>query len=315
IDFDFNIDDNVATIRGDDSGQSNFFGIDQSHQPSRPGPLNAGGNPLPTENGLNDIQFRQGTFNTVAPPPFAGFDPASATTFGIAILSDIEAYFLVEAAQGDNRTNITQAPKVTLFNGQAASISDQVQRPFIISVTPVVGDFAAAQAPVIAVLAEGTTLSVQAVVSQDRRFVRLTLIPFFSDIQDVSTFTFTGKKSKTTNLLNTTQDADGNPLTSNSDSSNEFVEGTTLQLPTFAFTTVTTTVSVPDGGTVLLGGIKRLREARNEQGTPFLSKLPYISRLFKNVSVGREAESLMLMVTPRIIIQEEEEEKLGLALP
>ncbi|MFP6668267.1 MAG: hypothetical protein VB876_13190, partial [Pirellulales bacterium] len=315
IDFDFNIDDNVATIRGDDTGQSNFFGIDQSHQPTQPGPLNAGGQPLPTQNGLNDIQFRQGTFNTVAPPPFAGFDPASATTFGIAILSDIEAYFLVEAAQGDNRTNITQAPKVTLFNGQAASISDQVQRPFIISVTPVVGDFAAAQAPVIAVLGEGTTLSVQAVVSQDRRFVRLTLIPFFSDIQDVSTFTFTGKKSKTTNLLNTTQDADGNPLTSNSDSSNEFVEGTTLQLPTFAFTTVTTTVSVPDGGTVLLGGIKRLREARNEQGTPFLSKLPYISRLFKNVSVGREAESLMLMVTPRIIIQEEEEEKLGLALP
>ncbi|MEE2707221.1 MAG: hypothetical protein VX988_09230 [Planctomycetota bacterium] len=315
IDFDFNIDDNVATIRGDDSGQSNFFGIDANSQPAQPGPLNAGGQPLPTQNGLTDIQFRQGTFNTVAPPPFAGFDPASATTFGIAILSDIEAYFLVEAAQGDNRTNITQAPKVTLFNGQAASISDQVQRPFIISVTPVVGDFAAAQAPVIAVLGEGTTLSVQAVVSQDRRFVRLTLIPFFSDIQDVSTFTFTGKKTKTTNLLNTTQDADGNPLTSNSDSTNEFVEGTTLQLPTFAFTTVTTTVSVPDGGTVLLGGIKRLREARNEQGTPFLSKLPYISRLFKNVSVGREAESLMLMVTPRIIIQEEEEEKLGLALP
>ena len=66
---------------------------------------------------------------------------------------------------------------------------------------------------------------------------------------------------------------------------------------------------------MLLGGIKRLRENREELGTPFLSKLPYISRLFKNVGVGRESQSLMLMVTPRIIIQEEEEEKLGLALP
>jgi general secretion pathway protein D len=74
---------------------------------------------------------------------------------------------------------------------------------------------------------------------------------------------------------------------------------------------VTTTVSVPDGGTVLLGGVKRLNEQRSEMGTPLLSKIPYISRLFKNVAVGRKSESLMLMVTPRIIIQEEEEELRG----
>ena len=38
-----------------------------------------------------------------------------------------------------------------------------------------------------------------------------------------------------------------------------------------------------------------------------LSKMPYINRLFKNVGIGRETQSLMMMVTPRIIIQEEEE--------
>jgi general secretion pathway protein D len=70
---------------------------------------------------------------------------------------------------------------------------------------------------------------------------------------------------------------------------------------------VSTTVSVPDGGTILLGGIKRMAEGRTERGTPFLSKIPYVSRLFRNVAVGRDARSLMLMVTPRIIIQEEEE--------
>ncbi|MEZ6045726.1 MAG: hypothetical protein R3C11_09140 [Planctomycetaceae bacterium] len=70
---------------------------------------------------------------------------------------------------------------------------------------------------------------------------------------------------------------------------------------------VQTTVSVPDGGTVVLGGIKRLREGRNMAGVPILNKIPYVSRLFKNTGVGRETESLMLMVTPRIIIQEEEE--------
>jgi len=75
---------------------------------------------------------------------------------------------------------------------------------------------------------------------------------------------------------------------------------------------VTTTVSVPDGGTVVLGGVKRLKESRNMAGVPILNKIPYLSRLFKNTGVGRETESLLLMVTPRIIIQEEEEEALGI---
>jgi general secretion pathway protein D len=72
---------------------------------------------------------------------------------------------------------------------------------------------------------------------------------------------------------------------------------------------------VPDGGTILLGGIKRQSEGRNEFGVPGLSKIPYVNRLFKNVGIGRNTSSLMLMVTPRIIIQEEEEGKLGMNLP
>ena len=72
---------------------------------------------------------------------------------------------------------------------------------------------------------------------------------------------------------------------------------------------------MPDGGTILLGGIKRLSEGRVERGVPMLSKLPYVNRLFTNVGIGREAESLMLMVTPRIIIKEEEEDILIGATP
>ena len=149
----------------------------------------------------------------------------------------------------------------------------------------------------------------QAVISADRRFCRLTLVPFFSKIGDVETFTFNGKV--TTNTGTTVQDpTDAKKTVTNGGS--RTVEGTTVQLPTFAFTSVITTVSVPDGGTVLLGGIKRLREGRNERGVPMLSKVPYISRLFRNVGIGRDAQSLMMMVTPRIIIQKEEEAKLGL---
>ena len=86
----------------------------------------------------------------------------------------------------------------------------------------------------------------------------------------------------------------------------------TVQQPIIATTSVLTTVSVPDGGTVLLGGVKRLSESRNMAGVPILNKIPYLSRLFKNTGVGRETSSLMLMVTPRIVILEEEEELLGI---
>jgi general secretion pathway protein D len=70
---------------------------------------------------------------------------------------------------------------------------------------------------------------------------------------------------------------------------------------------ITTTVTIPDGGTVVLGGLKRMSEGRNEFGSPVLSKIPPINRLSKNVGYGREVESILIMVTPRIIINEEEE--------
>ena len=122
-------------------------------------------------------------------------------------------------------------------------------------------------------------------------------------------------RAATTTDSGTTVQDPANPDQNVTNNATKTVSGTTVQLPTFAFTTVTTTVSVPDGGTVLLGGIKRLREGRTERGVPILNKVPYISRLFKNVGIGREAQSLMMMVTPRIIIQEEEEEKLGIEIP
>src|SRR5439155_7149586 len=80
-----------------------------------------------------------------------------------------------------------------------------------------------------------------------------------------------------------------------------------FQQPAFTTINLDTTVNVPDGGTVLLGGLKTMSEGRNEFGPPILSKIPYLNRLFRNQSYGRDAQSLMIMVTPRIIINEEEE--------
>ncbi len=329
VDFDFDIDDNI------DRPYQVFGRADPNTSTTySPGPFNVGTGParnvMDTDNdqsvtvGMSapgvfsadlDIPFTQNSYS-LAVPQFGGFDASAGASLGFAILSDIEAYFFINAAQGDKRSNVLQAPKVTLFNGQQAFVSDTSQSPFVISVIPVVGDFAAAQQPVIVVLSEGTFMTVQAVVSNDRRFVRLTVVPFFSEIGDVNTFTFEGEQTTT---VDTTReglipgDNGDDQWNNNVDNTTTTTQGTTVQLPTFSFVTVTTTVSVPDGGTVLLGGIKRLSEGRNEFGTPILNKIPYINRLFKNVGIGRETQSLMMMVTPRIIIQEEEEERLGIS--
>ena len=345
VDFDFNIQTNVSTplnmtavptagnssqnpaafgIAANPGGRSQTIGLDNSGNPgvalsptgTQPGVPNA-------NRSFFSIPFRQNSFGAASVPQLPGLpDPtASAANFGFAILSDIEAYFLIQAAQGSTRSNIMQAPKVTLFNGQQAFVSDTRQRPFVTAVVPVVGDFSAAQQPVITVLNEGTAVNVQAVVSNDRRFVRLTLVPFFSQIGQVEEFQFEGSRS--TRSKSSDEKSGGDVkipgvsglagLTTGQAATGELElqsNGTTIQLPEFLFTTVTTTVSVPDGGTVLLGGIKRLREGRNEFGVPILSKIPYVNRLFKNVGLGRTTDSLMLMVTPRIIIQEEEEARL-----
>ncbi|HUQ68075.1 MAG TPA: hypothetical protein VM165_01045, partial [Planctomycetaceae bacterium] len=77
-----------------------------------------------------DIPFRQGSFE-VGVPTFGGFNPNAGVQMGLAVLSDIEAFFFIQAAQGDSRSNLLFAPKVTLFNGQFASVFSGVSRPFV----------------------------------------------------------------------------------------------------------------------------------------------------------------------------------------
>jgi len=254
-----------------------------------------------------DLQIRD---NFGVTPAFGAPDAGDAgTQVGLAILSDLELFFFLQAVQGNSRTNVLNAPKVTMFDGQSATIIDQAQRPFVISFEPVVGDFAVAQRPIIVVLNEGTQMNVQSIVSQDKRFVRMTLVPQFTRIESADRqFTFQGRRSSQTgtSILN----PNGTP-TGTRNNEQDIIEGTTVQQPTLGTTSVQTTVDVPDGGTILLGGIKRLREGRTERGTPILSKIPYLNRLFKNNAIGRETNTLMMTVTPRIIIPEEEEEALG----
>ncbi len=64
-----------------------------------------------------------------------------------------------------------------------------------------------------------------------------------------------------------------------------------VQLPTYSFFSVDTTVSVPDSGSVLLGGVSRGQDGQNEFGTPIL---PFRNQ---SISSSRSASSARVTVT------------------
>jgi type II secretory pathway component GspD/PulD (secretin) len=78
-------------------------------------------------------------------------------------------------------------------------------------------------------------------------------------------------------------------------------------VPTVTNIRVQTTVTVPDGGTALVGGYSRLSEGRTEYGVPVLGKVPYVGRGFRNVGYGRTIVSGKVTATVRIIDLREEE--------
>ena len=243
-----------------------------------------------TGNFTQDLQipFLQGSAENIA--PFNAV-PNVGATLGLAFLSDLEVYLFLTASQGDTRSNLVQAPKVTTFNGALASVSNFTSRNYVSSLQPIVANGAVAFQPQISSIPDGVQLFVTPVVSADRRYVRMTLSPQFITFVQFDSFTIPAAVS---GFLGGSGTVNG-----------------TIQLPVTSVTNVSTTVTVPDGGTVLLGGVKVLREERREFGVPILAKTPMINRLFRNIGIGRTTDSLMLMVTPRIIILEEEEERLG----
>lgn len=263
-----------------------------NRQPVVVGTSSAGGSgSLPPFTGNLGIPFLQ---NSYPASSVQGFDRGA--TFGISFLSDLEVFLFVNAAQSDRRNNIVQAPKVTTFNGSAAYIQSTENIPYVSNYIPIVGPGSVAFQPVIQQVPDGVQLMVTPVVSHDRRYVRLSINPTFITFRRFESFNIPGGA------------VGGGGLGGGATTTTQ----TSLRLPITTLFTIATVVTVPDGGTVLLGGVKLMSEERNEDGVPILAKTPYINRLFRNIGISRDTSSLMIMVTPRIILLEEEEERLGI---
>jgi type II secretory pathway component GspD/PulD (secretin) len=261
-----------------------------------------------------DVPIRPSSFG-LSLPPFGGYQPALGPTtngglsLGLAFLNDIQVYMFLEAAQGNRRVNIMQAPKITLFNGQTSTVfvGDLAFFTTGLQVLNVGGQFVYLPQNTAVPIGQGfnpngtggstqggVSVTVQAVISSDRRFVRLNLTPTLTALASANVPLFPITTFVTPVFEGGSQ---GQPI--------PFTQF--YQQPSFTEISAQTTVAVPDGGTVLLGGLKTLAQGRNEFGPPVLAQVPYLNRLFKNIGIGTETRHVMLMVTPRIIINSEEE--------
>ena len=104
----------------------------------------------------------------------------------LALLDDHEVRLVLEAAQYEARTNVLQAPKVTVFNGQSVRFNDTTQRPFVVGIKPTKEG---GEEPQIRVISEGSTIAIRPELqSEDKVLLDLGLT--LSHIRSVETAEF-----------------------------------------------------------------------------------------------------------------------------
>jgi type II secretory pathway component GspD/PulD (secretin) len=223
------------------------------------------------------------------PGSFAGNTIGPALSVFGSFLDNIQVDFLVRATQADSRTSVLTAPRLVLFNGQRSWVAVTIQQNFVSTLNPVTGTGAVAQAPVTGTINSGAVLDVNATVTADKRYVTMTLRPGITRLLDLQTIPFSGGAA-----------------------GGGFGGGTALgafvQLPTLSSQRVQTTVSIPDGGTLLIGGQKLASETEVEAGVPVLSKIPLLKRAYSSHSMIKDEQTLLILIKPKILIQSEQEE-------
>jgi general secretion pathway protein D len=73
---------------------------------------------------------------------------------------------------------------------------------------------------------------------------------------------------------------------------------------------VFTTAVVPDGGSILLGGLSRIRNIERRAEVPWLANIPLVGFFFKEEGYSDEKTSLMIMIRAWITDVRAELEKL-----
>lgn len=245
------------------------------------------------------LMFTQNSYNAAASQPTAvggtlgGATPSLTSGFAY-VLDDLQVDFLLRATQMHSNSRQLTAPKAMVLSGESATLQVTTVRRLRTdatlgteTITPAEGQ------PITNAYIEntyedfdsGVRLSITPTITSDMKYVILRITTYTLDLTD--------NKIEQTLGFNPT--------------SGEEVK-VEISYPTEQVSSVQTRVSIPDRGTVFLGGLTLTAQAEREAGVPILSKIPIISRFFSNRSEVQDKRILLILVKPTIVLQNEAEE-------
>jgi general secretion pathway protein D len=216
----------------------------------------------------------------------------NAFSLGYSFINDIQVDLLINATQANERIISLTAPRVTFFNGQRAYTMVATQTAFVSDLEPIPDSLGFD--PTISVVTTGVILDVEGTISSDRRYVTMTLRPALANLVSLTDFEISS----------------GGVQVGDPDDPANFTLSGTIQIPEIQITQIRNTVSIPDRGTLLVGGQRLVGEVETEVGVPVLSKIPVLNRLFTQTSQAQDERTLLILVRPTIIIQSEQEDVL-----
>jgi len=211
-------------------------------------------------------------------------------------LSDAQVQKLMDCLQSNPKTNVMMTPKVSVFSGQPATVNINEQHFFVTNVKFACQDGQPIFFPENHPFSTGFMFSVKPTVSADHKFIQMSLeaeernldvapdhVPLFPVTSFITPLFEGGAKGEPV------------PFTM------------FLQQPAISIQRVHQEVCVPCGQTFLFKGWTTCKEVSEESAIPVLSSLPYIGDMFKNVTYHQETADVWVMVTPRLIVNQEEE--------
>ena len=208
-------------------------------------------------------------------------------TAGFTLIDDMQLSAILRMVEKQQDVQLVNTQRITVMNNERAHVAVLNQTSYVRDFDVEVAQAAFIADPKVDVIQDGVVLDVKPVISHDRKHILLQMQPTVAELlRPIPTFS--------TSLAGTTL-----PVT--------------LQLPTMNVRTFATTATVPDGGSVLIGGLRAITSKERRAEIPLLAQIPIIAVFFKQESVLDENSALMVLVRATITDVRESVEKKRLA--
>lgn len=230
--------------------------------------------------GASETIFQNGLGSSAATP--FRLTSRGGSAFQYNFLDDFQLQAILEAVKKKQRAREVNAPRITVFNGQRSHMLAVKQSAYIADIEVNQTGVTPTLNPVIGKLISGSILEARPIVSHDRRFVTLEIQPQLAV-----------------------------DLTSPSDVTNLTLAGgftsINVELPVISLSEIRSTVMVPDGGTVIIGGLKNFLEEEKWAGMPIMKNVPILHNLFERKGWTDMKRSLIVLLTVDITIAREKD--------